>query len=209
MRIGVEISLYPLRNEFIPPIRDFIDRLSRESVLTSACPVPGLKDKSMTADELVALAREAALKAYAPYSKFHVGCAIESVDGEIVTGANMENACYRLGLCAEQSALTTAQHRFGLDKVARIAVSGGGLEGGGLAGDITCTPCGGCSQAIPMPAISFRSWKEPRPSARACHSTRRRCRHPQSPLLDSGSSMARHPALRQAWSRRPALHPRS
>ena len=105
-------------------------RLSSESVLTSACPVPGLKDKSMTEDELVALAREAALKAYAPYSRFHVGCAIESIDGEVVTGANMENACYRLGICAEQSALTAAQHMFGLDKVARIAVSGGGLEGG-------------------------------------------------------------------------------
>ena len=95
----------------------------------------------MTEDELVALARSAALKAYAPYSRFHVGCAIESVDGEIVTGANMENACYRLGICAEQSALTAAQHKFGLDKVARIAVAGG-------AGAMVCTPCGGCRQAI-------------------------------------------------------------
>ena len=60
----------------------------------------------------------------------------------------MENACYRLGLCAEQSALTAAQHSFGLAKVARIAVSGGGMESGGLTGDITCTPCGGCRQAI-------------------------------------------------------------
>ena len=102
----------------------------------------------MTEDELVALAREAALKAYAPYSHFHVGCVIESVDGEFVTGANMENACYRLGICAEQSALTAAQHQFGLDKVARIAVAGGGMEGGGLTGDMTCTPCGGCRQAI-------------------------------------------------------------
>ena len=102
----------------------------------------------MTEDELVAVAREAALKAYAPYSHFHVGCAIESADGEVVTGANMENACYRLGLCAEQSALTAAQHKFGLDKVARIAVAGGGMEGGGLTGEMTCTPCGGCRQAI-------------------------------------------------------------
>ncbi|HEX6410856.1 MAG TPA: cytidine deaminase [Sphingomicrobium sp.] len=102
----------------------------------------------MTEEELIALARSAALKAYAPYSKFHVGCAIESVDGDAVTGANMENACYRLGICAEQSALTAAQHKFGLDKVARIAVAGGGMDGGHLTGDLTCTPCGGCRQAI-------------------------------------------------------------
>jgi cytidine deaminase len=102
----------------------------------------------MTEDELIARARSAAAKAYAPYSRFHVGCAIESVDGEVVTGANMENACYRLGICAEQSALTAAQHAFGLDKVARIAVAGGGLESDELTGDMTCTPCGGCRQAI-------------------------------------------------------------
>ena len=95
----------------------------------------------MTDQELIGLARQAAAKAYAPYSKFHVGCAVESSDGEIVTGANLENACYRLGLCAEQSALTAAQHAFGLAKVARMAVVGG-------TGDMVCTPCGGCRQAI-------------------------------------------------------------
>jgi cytidine deaminase len=95
----------------------------------------------MTDDQLMKLAREAAARAYAPYSRFNVGCAIESVDGEVVTGANMENACYRLGICAEQSALTAAQHKFGLHKVARIAVSGGD-------GEMVCTPCGGCRQAI-------------------------------------------------------------
>ena len=95
----------------------------------------------MTDDELLNLARAAATKAYAPYSRFNVGCAIESAEGEVVTGANMENACYRLGICAEQSALTAAQHAFGLDQVARVAVVGGS--------DATvCTPCGGCRQAI-------------------------------------------------------------
>ena len=73
--------------------------------------MPAPKDKVMTEEELVELARAAARKAYAPYSGFHVGCAVESVDGEVVTGANMENACYRLGICAEQSALTTAQQQ--------------------------------------------------------------------------------------------------
>ena len=102
----------------------------------------------MNEEQLIAAARAAALRAYAPYSCFSVGCAIESVDGEVVTGANMENACYRLGLCAEQSALTAAQHAFGLDKVARIAVAGGDGSGDALAGDSICTPCGGCRQAI-------------------------------------------------------------
>jgi len=103
--------------------------------------VPEPKDKGMTDEELIELARAAASKAYAPYSNFQVGCAIESVDGEVVTGANMENACYRLGVCAEQSALAIAQHQFGLDRVARIAVSGG-------TDSTVCTPCGGCRRAI-------------------------------------------------------------
>src|SRR6476619_2645884 len=109
--------------------------------MAGACPVQPIRDKSMTDEQLLDLARAAAGRAYAPYSNFHVGAAVESVDGEVVTGANMENACYRLGICAEQSALTAAQHAFGLDKVARIAVVGG-------TDATVCTPCGGCRQAI-------------------------------------------------------------
>ena len=82
----------------------------------------------MTDAELIATARTAALKAYAPYSRFSVGCAIESVDGQIVTGANMENACYRLGLCAEGSALTAAPAPVGRDPVARFAGGRGSPE---------------------------------------------------------------------------------
>ena len=102
----------------------------------------------MTDEQLLAAAREAALKAYAPYSRFSVGCAIESVDGQVVTGVNVENACYRLGVCAEQSALSAAHLAFGLHNVARIAVAGGDGSGEALAGGIVCTPCGGCRQAI-------------------------------------------------------------
>ncbi len=92
-------------------------------------------------DRLVAAARAAAAKAYAPYSDFAVGCAVESIDGEVVTGANMENACYRLGLCAEQAALAAAQAAFGLANIARIAVI--------APSSVTpITPCGGCRQAI-------------------------------------------------------------
>jgi cytidine deaminase len=101
------------------------------------------------ARRLVEIARHAALAAYAPYSRFSVGCAIESVDGEIAVGSNMENACYRLGVCAEIAALTAAQQAFGLDKIARIAVSGGHAgPDGTLSGDSLVTSCGGCRQSI-------------------------------------------------------------
>ena len=100
-------------------------------------------------DALVERAREAALGAYAPYSRFSVGCAIESVDGEVALGSNMENACYRLGVCAEIAALTAAKQMFGLERIARIAVAGGhvGTEGS-LAGAAVVTSCGGCRQSI-------------------------------------------------------------
>ncbi len=103
----------------------------------------------MTSDPLVERARAAALAAYAPYSRFSVGCAIESVGGEIAVGANLENACYRLGICAEIAALTAAQQAFGLANIARIAVAGGHVGADGtLAGAAPVTPCGGCRQAI-------------------------------------------------------------
>src|SRR4028118_1392039 len=124
-------------------------------------------------DPLVERARAAALRAYAPYSGFGVGrglasaaggvagarraCArvsgvsvggaIESVDGEIAVGSNMENACYRLGVCAELAALTAAKQAFGLDRIARTAVAGGHVRAdGSLGGSAVVTPCGGCRQ---------------------------------------------------------------
>jgi cytidine deaminase len=100
-------------------------------------------------DPLVQRAREAALGAYAPYSGFSVGCAIESLDGAVAVGSNMENACYRLGVCAELAALSAAKQAFGLDRIARIAVAGGNVGSAGvLAGAAVVTPCGGCRQSI-------------------------------------------------------------
>ena len=99
------------------------------------------------AASLVAAAKAARDKAHAPYSRFHVGCAVESVDGEVAVGANMENACYRLGVCAEQAALAAAQQAFGLAKVRRLVVVGGPAAAGEGQGD-PITPCGGCRQAI-------------------------------------------------------------
>ncbi|CAN5282743.1 cytidine deaminase [soil metagenome] len=100
-------------------------------------------------DPLVEQARQAALRAYAPYSGFSVGCAVESVDGELAVGSNMENACYRLGVCGEIAALTAAKQSFGLDRIARIAVVGGRVGAGGfLEGAAVVTSCGACRQSI-------------------------------------------------------------
>ncbi|QZH75075.1 MAG: cytidine deaminase [Erythrobacter sp.] len=95
---------------------------------------------------LVEAAKAARSRAYAPYSDFLVGCAIESRDGQVALGANLENACYRLGVCAEQSALAAAQQAFGLENVARLAIVGGPREGADKGEPVT--PCGGCRQAI-------------------------------------------------------------
>ncbi|MFH1736901.1 MAG: cytidine deaminase [Actinomycetota bacterium] len=58
--------------------------------------------------KLLGLAKEAAVRAYAPYSEFRVGAAIQTADGGIYTGVNIENASFGLTLCAERAALAAA-----------------------------------------------------------------------------------------------------
>lgn len=58
--------------------------------------------------ELVQAAHAAALRAYAPYSNFHVGAALRTSDGRVVTGNNQENASFPAGTCAERTALHAA-----------------------------------------------------------------------------------------------------
>ncbi len=83
--------------------------------------------------ELLALADAASARAYAPYSKFNVGCAVLARDGRVVEGVNVENAAYPLGVCAERAALSRA-------------VSEGYRPGDFVAAAITASPCGGCRQ---------------------------------------------------------------
>ena len=87
----------------------------------------------MTDQELLELARQAAAAAYAPYSQFEVGAAALLRDGRVVTGVNVENASYPLGICAERCALARATAE---------GVRPGEVE----AIAITASPCGGCRQ---------------------------------------------------------------
>jgi cytidine deaminase len=92
-----------------------------------------------TLQALFEAAKAAFDKAYAPYSKFQVGAAILTPEGEIFSGCNVENAAYPQGACAEAGAIA-AMARAGRRRIAEILVVGGG-EG-------LCTPCGGCRQRI-------------------------------------------------------------
>jgi cytidine deaminase len=87
----------------------------------------------VTDDELLARADAVSERAYAPYSKFHVGAAVLTRDGRAIEGVNVENAAYPLGTCAERTAL------------ARAVAEGFG-PGDGEAIAITASPCGGCRQ---------------------------------------------------------------
>lgn len=84
-------------------------------------------------------AREAATKAYSPYSQFSVGAAIRTPSGNIHSGANVENASYPLGSCAEASAIS-AMIALGEREIADIAIIA--LQKN------PCYPCGGCRQRI-------------------------------------------------------------
>lgn len=101
----------------------------------------------MPPDHLLQAAVAVAQNAYAPYSKFSVGAAVETVDGEIFVGANMENAAYGVTICAETGALQAALAAGKLDKIVRMAVAGGPQRNPQKKGPIV-TPCGRCRQLI-------------------------------------------------------------
>jgi len=87
-------------------------------------------------------AAEIARHAYAPYSNFHVGAAVLLQTGEIVTGCNVENASYRLTVCAEQAAIVRAVAQHGpAIRIAAIAIAN--ADPG-----VACQPCGACRQTI-------------------------------------------------------------
>lgn len=93
----------------------------------------------MSDAELLELAASAAERSYSPYSHFRVGAAVVTAGGDVVTGANIENAAFGASICAEANAITNAVAA-GAEAIETVAVVC--LDGA------PCTPCGNCRQIM-------------------------------------------------------------
>ena len=95
----------------------------------------------MDKKELLLKAKEARELSYSPYSHFAVGAAVETKDGKIFLGANVENSSYPLCMCAERNALYNAyMHGYKKEDLVGLALCAD-TEG-------PCSPCGACRQVI-------------------------------------------------------------
>ena len=92
-----------------------------------------------TTRHLIRLAMKSRKRAYAPYSKYRVGCAIQSAKGKVHLGCNVENASYSLAICAERVALGKMVSR-GERLFKRLVVV--------TSSDDPVFPCGACLQCI-------------------------------------------------------------
>ena len=96
-------------------------------------------DQTAPDAELLVAARAAFANAYAPYSHFHVGAALRTPDGKLFSGANVENASYGLGRCAEQSAIQGMASTGGREFSQIVVYS---------ESSPPASPCGACRQVL-------------------------------------------------------------
>jgi cytidine deaminase len=90
-------------------------------------------------ERAIAIAQQYRERAYAPYSGFSVGAALQTEDGEVFGGANVENASYGLAICAERAAVVSAVSA-GHRRFSAIAIAGPNTT--------TTVPCGACRQVL-------------------------------------------------------------
>ena len=105
------------------------------------------EETELTKQDLFLLneARKATQRAYAPYSEFSVGAAIQLKNGEVVLGSNQENAAYPSGLCAERTAIFSASNQFPNEIIETIAIAAKPQKATDF---IAISPCGSCRQVM-------------------------------------------------------------
>ncbi|MCU0707251.1 MAG: cytidine deaminase [Pirellula sp.] len=91
----------------------------------------------MNIDDYLNMARQAALRAYCPYSGFHVGCALVGTDGQVFLGCNIESASYSATICAERVAAS-----------ASIAQGVREWDAAFIVSPTSVSPCGVCRQFL-------------------------------------------------------------
>ena len=115
------------------------------NISTSWTEYNSIEELNQSDKELIVAAREAAKNAYAPYSKFRVGAAVKLETGIIIRGANVENAAFPSGICAERNALAYSAANYPSIKPIAIAIAAF-TEDGLTKGPVP--PCGNCRQVI-------------------------------------------------------------
>ena len=102
--------------------------------------------EKITPEELLSQAREAARRAYVPYSRFHVGAAMLMPNDEVILSCNVENASYGITICAERAGVVIMVSQGKRNPLA-IAVTGSHEDKDDYF-TIACPPCGACRQAL-------------------------------------------------------------
>ncbi len=119
--------------------------MEKITVNTSAILYSNISELPIEDVTLMEKAVEAREKAYAPYSKFNVGCAVLLENGTIVLGSNQENAAYPSGMCAERVAIWKAGADYPNIQIKKIAIT---ASSSNMKLDKPVGPCGACRQSL-------------------------------------------------------------
>jgi len=117
----------------------------KKKIIETCVEIYGFEELDTAKQLLIKKAKDQVLKAYAPYSGFHVGAAVELENGEIFAGSNQENSAYPSGLCAERVAMFFANAQYPDVAVKSLAIA---AFTNGKFLEEPVTPCGSCRQVL-------------------------------------------------------------
>jgi cytidine deaminase len=123
-------------------------------IIETKISVYSFSELSESQQQLVEKAKAQVANAYAPYSGFHVGAAVELANEAIFAGNNQENSAYPSGLCAERVAMFYANAQFPQTAVKRLAIAA--YTNGDFL-KLPVTPCGSCRQVLLESETRFES----------------------------------------------------